>query len=93
VGTGLYNPLIRDRLYTPFQGRTDVSDTIIECTEVAGRTVARLRLAAGESGGQEVHIEFTDGTAFSVIIEPKLTRNARLVTQAESGLDTVQTYA
>ena len=65
-------------------------DTIIECAEVAGKTVARLRLATGECGGQEVHIEFTDATALSVTTEPVLVRKAQLISQSDSGNSTIR---
>lgn len=69
-----------------------MSDTMIDCEEIAGKTVRRLRLATGESGSQEVHIDFTDGTAFSLMVQAKTTREARLVSVTDIGTETLCTY-
>ena len=69
-----------------------MADTIIECPEVVGKTVRRLRLATADAAGQEIHIDFEDGTAFSFTVEATTTRTARLVSQSESGTDFLRTY-
>lgn len=70
----------------------DVSDAMIEYAEVAGKTVERLRLSRTELGGQEVHLEFTDGTAFSLTVEPSTVRSAQLVSQSEGKIETIRNY-
>lgn len=69
-----------------------MANTMIECQEVTGKTVRRLILNEQESGSQEVHIEFTDDTAFTVTIEPKTVRNAGLNRQTESGVEVIRDY-
>ena len=41
---------------------------IIECTELANRTVQNLKILDDPKYGREVHIEFTDGTMFTVTL-------------------------
>lgn len=66
---------------------------MIECTEIAGKTVSRLRLSSTEAGCQEVHLEFTDGTAFSLTVEPTTKRTAQFLRQSKDGNETLRTYA
>lgn len=70
-----------------------VADTLIECAEVTGKTVHRLRLATSDSGGQELHLEFTDGTAFSLTVEPSTVLKAALIRQSEGREIALRTYA
>jgi hypothetical protein len=69
-----------------------MSDQMIECTEVAGKTVSRLRLVSSESGSHEVHLEFTDATAFSLTVEPAMIRKAQLIFQSEGATETLRSY-
>jgi len=45
-----------------------VNREIIECTELANRTVQNLKILDDPKYGREVHIEFTDGTMFTVTL-------------------------
>ena len=46
-----------------------MSKEIIECTELANRTVQSLKILDDPKYGREVHIEFTDGTMFTVTLQ------------------------
>jgi len=70
----------------------DEFNAMIECAELAGKTVERLRLSRTELGGQELHLEFTDGTAFSLSVEPSTMRSAQLVFQSEGQIETIRNY-
>jgi hypothetical protein len=87
----LKNPLIRDKLAKAIPEGT-LADTTIECPEIVGKVVHCLRLISSNSGSQEVHLEFTDGTAFSLEIEPTTTRNARLIIQSDVAPELIKTY-
>ncbi len=69
-----------------------VLETTIECAEAAGKTVERLRLVSSENGSQELLLEFTDGTAFSMSVEPKTTRSASLIRQSSGAPETIRSY-
>lgn len=69
-----------------------MSDTIIECAEAVGKIVQRLRLATSDTGGQEMHLEFTDGTAFSLTVEPATTRHAHLISESDESPKTIRSY-
>lgn len=69
-----------------------LTETNIECAEVVGKTVVRLKLIRSESGGQEVLLEFTDGTAFSLTVEPMTTRTASLIDLSQGSPMTIQRY-
>jgi hypothetical protein len=45
---------------------------MIQCNELAGKTVRQLTLYEDASCGPEVHIEFTDGTIFSANLKTSL---------------------
>lgn len=65
---------------------------MIECVEVVGKTVRRLRLSSCGSGSQELHLEFTDGTSFSSTVEPTSTRRSRLIRESDQGEHILLTY-
>lgn len=67
-------------------------ETTVECVEAAGKTVHRLQLVRSESGSQELLLEFTDGTAFSLTVEPTTTRSAYLFKQSASAPETIRSY-
>jgi hypothetical protein len=66
--------------------------SMIDCAEVTGKTVRRLRLATSESGSQEIHLEFTDDTAFSLVVESTTKRSARLIASSEAGQETLRSF-
>ena len=69
-----------------------MTETAIECAEVAGKTVSRLQLFQSVKGAQEVLLEFTDGTAFSLTVEATTARVAYLFHQSEGTPETIQRY-
>jgi hypothetical protein len=69
-----------------------VSQSMIECTEATGKTVHRLRLIELDNGGQEISLEFTDGTSFSLSIEPSTKRSACLYRQTLGSPETIRSY-
>jgi hypothetical protein len=69
-----------------------VSQSTIECTEAAGKTVHRLRLIELDNGGQEISLEFTDGTNFSMSIEPSTKRSAYLYRQTLGSPEIIRSY-
>ena len=66
--------------------------TAIDCVEVTGKTVTRLQLLRSETGTQEILLEFTDGTAFSLTIEPTTARVAYLFQQSNGAPETICRY-
>lgn len=64
----------------------------IECTEAAGKTVQRLQLVQLDNGGQELSLEFTDGTGFSLSVEPVTKRSAYLYRQTLGSPETIRSY-
>ena len=67
-------------------------ETTVRCSEVEGKTIARLLLVRQEDGTQELLIEFTDDTALSVTLGTRTTRDARLIRQLEAGPETIRSY-
>ena len=48
-----------------------MTDSCIECTEVAGKTIQNLKIYPDSHEGCEAVIEFNDGTAFSFCVGNK----------------------
>lgn len=69
-----------------------MSQSTIECTEAAGKIVHRLRLIELDDGGQELSLEFTDGTSFALSIEPATKRYAYLYRQTLGAPETIRSY-
>ena len=85
---GLPNPLIRDRLE---QERYAV-DRSFECPEVAGKTIQTLRVFQNHGEGDEVLIEFTDGTSFSCCLEIKSMVTASLFRPTAGTPEVIRSY-
>jgi hypothetical protein len=69
-----------------------VTETTVECAEAAGKTVHRLQLVRSENGSQELLLEFTDGTAFSLSVTPTTTRSAYLFRPSTVSPEAIRTY-
>jgi hypothetical protein len=69
-----------------------MADTTMECIEAAGKTVHRLQLVSSQSGVQELLLEFTDGTAFSMSVEPTTSRSAYLFKTSAGSSETIRSY-
>lgn len=77
MGNALPYPLIRDKLErSTDSGEAVVANGFFECAELAGRTIQALRVYENCDRGNEVVIEFTDGTAFSCGLEAKCVASA-----------------
>lgn len=50
----------------------------MECKEVAAKTVRVLKIFENEGDGPEIHIEFTDGTIFSLTYRTNASVAAKL---------------
>lgn len=69
-----------------------MAETTIECKEVTGKTVHRLQLVRSDTGSQELLLEFTDSTAFSMSIAAKTSRSASLIRQSSGPPETIKSY-
>jgi hypothetical protein len=69
-----------------------VTETTVECAEAVGKTVHRLQLVRSENGSQELLLEFTDGTSFSLSVTPTTTRSAYLFRPSTGSPETIRTY-
>lgn len=53
-----------------------MADGFFECPELMGKTIQVLRVYDNQDQGNEVIIEFTDGTAFSCCLQAKCLASA-----------------
>ena len=77
----LTNPLIRatlDTLYYPKScEEIALKRAVIECPELTDKIIRELRIHDDPPCGREVHIEFTDGTEFTVALISTTTVDAK----------------
>ena len=69
-----------------------MSKEIIECTELANRTVQNLKILDDPKYGREVHIEFTDGTMFTVTLQVQTAVEAKHYRETEGELEVLREY-
>lgn len=62
----------------------------IECPEIAGKTIQALTIHDDPAMGREVHLEFTDGTMFSIEVEVCTSVKAR---HYRGGVGTLETLS
>jgi len=70
-----------------------VSDNVIKCAEVAGKTIRSLQLYSSASSLGEVVLEFTDGTTFTASCESQLTMKATLIRTGIGEPEVLKTFA
>ncbi len=70
-----------------------MSKEIIECTELANRTVQNLKILDDPRYGREVHIEFTDGTMFTVTLEVQTAVEAKHYRETGGELEVLREYS
>ena len=69
-----------------------MSKEIIECTELVNRTVQSLKILDDPRYGREVHIEFTDGTMFTVTLQVAATVEAKHYRETGGELEVLREY-
>ena len=69
-----------------------MSKEIIECTELANRTVQNLKILDDPKYGREVHIEFTDGTMFTVTLQVQTAVEAKHYRETGGELEVLQEH-
>ena len=69
-----------------------MSKEIIECTELVNRTVQNLKILDDPRYGREVHIEFTDGTMFTVTLQVAATVEAKHYRETGGELEVLREY-
>ncbi len=64
----------------------------VECPEICGKTIQRIRVYKGNDDGIEMQIDLTDGTslACSFCVKPEF--EANLIRNGGSKLDILHTY-
>lgn len=65
---------------------------IIECTELANRTVQSLKILDDPKYGREVHIEFTDGTMFTVTLQVQTAVEAKHYRETGGEMEVLREY-
>lgn len=65
---------------------------MIECTELVNRTVQSLKILDDPRYGREVHIEFTDGTMFTVTLQVAATVEAKHYRETGGELEVLREY-
>ena len=65
---------------------------IIECTELVNRTVQSLKILDDPRYGREVHIEFTDGTMFTITLQVQATVEAKHYRETGGELEVLREY-
>ena len=70
-----------------------MTDGFIECPEVAGKTIRALRVYQNHDEGDEVLIEFTDGTSFSCCLEIKSVLTASLFRPSTGTPEIIRSYS
>jgi len=69
-----------------------MSKEIIECTELSNRTVQNLKILDDPKYGREVHIEFTDGTMFTVTLQVQAAVEAKHYRENEGEMEVLREY-
>lgn len=69
-----------------------MSKEIIECTELANRTVQSLKILDDPKYGREVHIEFTDGTMFTVTLQVQTAVEAKHYRETGGEMEVLREY-
>ena len=69
-----------------------MSKEIIECTELVNRTVQSLKILDDPRYGREVHIEFTDGTMFTVTLQVAATVEAKHYRETGGEMEVLREY-
>lgn len=69
-----------------------MADGFFECPEIAGKTVQALRVYENCDHGNEVVIDFTDGTTFSCCLETKCAVAAILFRPCTGTPEVLQNY-
>ena len=69
-----------------------MSKEIIECAELVNRTVQSLKILDDPRYGREVHIEFTDGTMFTVTLQIAATVEAKHYRETGGELEVLQEH-
>ena len=64
----------------------------VECPEVCGKTIERVRIYKSTSEGTEMQIDLTDGTSLACSFCYKPEFEANLIRTAGSTLEILQTY-
>ena len=70
-----------------------VADRLFECPEVAGKTIQALRVYQNHDDGDELLIEFTDGTSFSCCLETKSVLTASLFRPCPGTPEIIRSYS
>lgn len=65
---------------------------MIECTELVDRTVQSLKILDDPRYGREVHIEFTDGTMFTVTLQVQSAVEAKHYRETGGELEILREY-
>jgi hypothetical protein len=92
VGNALPYPLIRDKLDWSVW-RFMVANGCFECPEVVGKTILALRVYENRDEGNEVVIEFDDGTYFSCCVETKPVLTATLFRSCTGTPEVIRSYS
>lgn len=64
----------------------------MECPELVNRTVQSLKILDDPRYGREVHIEFTDGTMFTVTLQVETTVEAKHYRETRGELEVLREY-
>jgi hypothetical protein len=69
-----------------------VAGGFFECPDLVGKTIRALRVYDNRDQGNEVVIEFTDGTAFSCCLEAKCVASAMLFRPSDGTPEVLRDY-
>ncbi|KAA6459132.1 hypothetical protein DYQ86_17865 [Acidobacteria bacterium AB60] len=69
-----------------------MAERFFECPEVAGKTIQTLRVYQNGDEGDEILIEFADGTSFSCCLEIKSALTASLFRPTAGTPEVIQSY-
>lgn len=69
-----------------------MAERFFECPELAGKTIEVLRVYRKHDEGDEVLIEFTDGTSFSCCLEIKSALSASLFRPCAGTPEIIRSY-
>lgn len=64
----------------------------VNCPDVIGKTVKSLKLYSTPSTLEEIVVEFTDGTSFTLSCESHLTAKASLIRTGSSASEVLKSY-
>ena len=64
----------------------------IECPELSGKTILALRVLQSQADGDEVLIDFTDGTSFSCCLVTKSVVTASLFRPSAGTPEVIRSY-